>query len=358
MAKHALITGVTGQDGAYLASFLLKKGYKVFGTFRRVSTPNFWRLQYLNIFDKINLIPADLNDMSSIVEAIEIAQPHELYNLAAQSYVGTAFEVPIATTQVDAVGVIMLLEAIRNINKEIKFYQASTSEMYGRTGLANGLGKLAERPLNENSTFAPMSPYAAAKLYSYWVTKVYRIGYKLFSCQGILFNHESPLRGLEFVTRKTSNIVAKISLGLEKELGIGNLRAVRDWGYAPEYVEAMWKMMQQDEPDDFVIATNEFHSVYALIKTAFEEVGLNSIKYLRHEKRYDRPVDTNALRGDFSKAKERLGWEPKTKFEELIKIMVNADIKRWQDLLDGKIFPWDAPNYPTEAKIITRALRD
>ncbi len=358
MVKKALITGVTGQDGAYLSKLLIDKGYKVYGTFRRLSSPNFWRLQHLGIMDKVNLIPCDLSDMSSIMEAISISDPDEVYNLAAQSFVAAAFEEPITTTQVDGIAVVMFLEAIRILDKDIRFYQASTSEMFGQQGLAGGIGALSKNSLNEDSRFKPTSPYAAAKLYGYWTTKIYRKAYKIFACQGILFNHESPLRGLEFVTRKITNGVAKISLGLESEITLGNVKSVRDWGYAPEYVEAMWRMMQYDEPDDFVVATNRFHSVLGFAIAAFDEAGLNWRKYVNKDKRFLRPIDTNALQGDYSKAKKELGWEPKTSFEQLVKIMVKEDIRRWQRVIDGERFPWDAPNYPTEAKIISRILRD
>lgn len=357
MAKKALVTGITGQDGAYLAQFLLKKGYKVYGTFRRLSTPNFWRLQALDIFNRVSLISCDLNDETSIFEAIQISQPDEVYNLAAQSFVAAAFEQPTATTTVDGLAVTRFLEAIRHIDTNIKFYQASTSEMFGQSGMGRGLRGLSVKPLNEKSMFIPTSPYAAAKLYGYWITKIYRQGYKLFASQGILFNHESPLRGLEFVTRKISNGVAKIAVGVEKELFLGNMRSIRDWGYAPEYVEAMWRIMQHDEPDDFVIATNTYHSVLGFASQAFEEAGLNWRKHVKTDKRFLRPIDTNALRGDYSKAKEVLGWEPKTKFDELVRMMVRADTERWQKVLIGERFPWDAPNYPSEVNIITRALK-
>jgi len=354
MAKHVLISGITGQDGAYLAKLLLEKGYKVFGTFRRASTPNFWRLQSLGIFEKINLIPFDMGDMSSIIEAVQISQPKEIYNLAAQSFVAAAFEEPIVTTQVDGIAVVMFLEAIRQLDSDIRFYQASTSEMFGQAGMSDGLRGLANKPLDEKSLFNPTSPYAAAKLYGYWTTKIYRRAYKLFACQGILFNHESPLRGLEFVTRKISNTVAKIALGLETELHLGNMKSVRDWGYAPEYVEGMWRMMQHDHPDDFVLATNKYHSVFGFVSDAFEVAGLN----VKTDKRFLRPIDTNALRGDYSKAEKELGWKPKTDFKELVKIMVKADMDRWEKVVTGERFPWDAPNYPNEAKIISRVLKD
>lgn len=357
MAKHALVTGVTGQDGAYLTKLLLEKGYKVYCTYRRLSTQNFWRMQYLDIFDKVSMIPFDLTDMSSIMEAISISQPQEIYNLASQSFVGAAFDQPIVTTMASGVAVTMFLEAIRNMDKSIKFYQASTSEMFGQGGVAAGLGGLSNTSLSEESLFRPTSPYAAAKLYAYWMTKIYRRGYKLFACQGILFNHESPLRGLDFVTRKISNGVAKIAVGIENELQLGNLKSVRDWGYAPEYVESMWRMMNHDEPDDFVIATGKMHSVLGFVSKAFEVAGLNWRKHVRTDKRFLRPIDTNALRGDYSKAERVLGWKPKTSFDDLVKQMVTADIDRWQRVLNGERFPWDAPNYPNEAKIVTRYLR-
>ena len=348
MVKHALITGVTGQDGAYLAKFLLNKGYEVFGTFRRLSTPNFWRLQYLGIFDKINLIPADLIDAASLAEAIRISEPDEIYHLAAQSFVGASFEQPIGAGEITGLGVTRVLEAIREINPKIKFYQASTSELYG-----NG----DSQPQTEDTPFRPASPYATAKLYGYWITRIYREGYGVFACNGILFNHESPLRGLEFVTRKISNTVAKIALGLTKELRLGNLVAKRDWGYAPDYVESMWLILQQNEPDDYVIATNDTHSVEEFAKKAFEVVDLDWRKYVSTDKRFLRPLDVNYLQGDYSKAKRRLGWEPKVKFDELVEIMVREDLERWKRWQKGEHFPWDAPNYPGEAKILTRALR-
>ena len=349
MTKRALITGITGQDGAYLAKFLLKKGYEVYGTYRRLSSPNFWRLQYLGIFDKINLIPVDLSDTGSILEAIKVAEPDEVYHLAAQSFVGASFETPIATGDISGLAVTRILEVIRQINPEIKFYQASTSELYGNSR--------SEGLLNEDTPFRPASPYAAAKLYGYWITRIYREAYGIFAVNGILFNHESPLRGLEFVTRKISNAVAKIALGLEKELRLGNLDAKRDWGYAPEYVESMWLMLQQDEPDDYVIATGEAHSVREFCEIAFDVVGLDWQEYVKVDKRFMRPLDVNYLCGDYSKAKKKLGWEPRTKFKQLVKIMVKEDLNRWERWLNGEKFPWDAPNYPSEYRILTRALR-
>ncbi len=347
MGKRALITGITGQDGAYLARFLLEKGYEVLGTFRRLSTPNFWRLQYLNIFDKVELIPADLIDSASLTQAIRISEADEVYHLAAQSFVGASFEQPVGAGEITGLGVTRILEAIREINPRIKFYQASTSELYG------GGNTEAQK---EDTLFQPASPYAAAKLYGYWVTKIYREGYGIFACNGILFNHESPLRGLEFVTRKISNAVAKIALGLEKEVRLGNLEAKRDWGYAPEYVESMWLMLQQDEPDDYVIATNEAHSVKEFAQKAFKIVGLDWQEYVKVDERFLRPLDVNFLQGDYSKAKQKLGWESKVKLDQLVEIMVKEDLSRWERWQRGERFPWDAPNYPSENKILSRML--
>lgn len=343
-----MITGTTGQDGSYLAKFLLSKGYKVYGTYRRLSTPNFWRLQYLGIFEKINLIPADLADMSSIVEAIRMSQPEEIYHLAAQSFVGASFEQPLGSGEITGLGVTRVLEAIRQVNPEIKFYQASTSELYGDN---------ADTPQTESTPFHPASPYAAAKLYGYSITRIYREGYRMFGCNGILFNHESPLRGLEFVTRKISNTAAKIFLGLEKELELGNLEAKRDWGYAPEYVESMWLMLQQERSDDYVIATNETHSVGEFVEEAFNILNLDWRGYVKEDKRFLRPLDVSLLQGDYSKAKERLGWEPKVKFQKLVKMMVEEDLERWKRWQNGERFPWDAANYPSEANILTRGPR-
>ncbi len=343
--KRALITGLTGQDGAYLAKFLLEKGYEVYGTYRRLSTPNFWRLQYLGIISKVYLICADLVDSSSVAEAISISEPDEIYNLAAQSFVGASFEQPIATGMVTGLGVPRILEAIRGKHSHIKYYQASSSELYGRYN---------QHPQNEDVPFHPASPYAIAKLYGYWMTRTYREGHGIFACNGILFNHESPLRGLEFVTRKISNALAKISLGLEKNLVLGNIEAERDWGYAPEYVESMWMMLQQPEPDDYVVATNETHSVREFVEKAFSILGLDWHEYVEVSQRLFRPLDVDVLQGDYSKARLRLGWEPKVTFDELIEIMVKEDVDRWQRWQRGEIFPWDALNYPTDANILTK----
>jgi len=348
--KHVLITGVTGQDGVYLAKFLLTKGYEVYGTYRRLSTPNFWRLEYLNIFDKINLIPADLSDTGSLIETIKISEPDEIYHLAAQSFVEASFETPIATSDITGLSVTRILETIRQLCPDVKFYFASTSETFGKSGGSN-------KPMNENDIFHPVSPYAAAKLYGYWITKIYRDGYKIFAVNGILFNHESPLRGLEFVTRKVANEVAKITHGLSKEIRLGNLEAKRDWGYAPEYVESMVLMLQQKEPDDYVVATGEAHSVKELVQKAFDTAGLDWQKYVKVDKRFMRPLDVPSLCGDYSKAKRKLGWNPKTKFNELVELMVKEEVNRWQRWINGERFPWDAPNYPSENRILTRALR-
>lgn len=348
MQKTALITGITGQDGAYLAEFLLKKDYKVFGSFRRLSTPNFWRLQYLGIFDKVHLIPADLIDSASIMNALQISNPDEVYHLAAQSFVGSSFEQPIGVGQITGLGVARILEVIHDINPKIKFYQASTSELYGNV-------KAFSR--DESTPFHPASPYAAAKLYGYWMTKIYREAYGMFACNGILFNHESPLRGLEFVTRKITNMVSKIALGLEKKLRIGNLDAKRDWGYAPEYVESMYLILQQKEPDDFVIATNETHSVEEFVEKAFNIVNLNWKKYVEVDKNFIRPLDVAVLQGDASKAEKKIKWKPKIKFDQLVTLMMKEDLQRWEMWKKGEHFPWDAPSYPNENKIISRTYR-
>jgi len=343
--KRTLITGITGQDGAYLAAFLLEKGYQVFGTYRRVSTPNFWRLQSLNVLDKVTLIPVDMADMSSLLEAVTLSAPHEIYNLAAQSYVGASFDQPLLTTEIDGSGATRILEIIRHLKKDIKFYQASTSELYGT---------LKESPQSETTPFWPNSPYAVAKMLSFHNTRIYREAYGIFACNGILFNHESPLRGMEFVTRKISNAVARIKLGLQEKLVLGNLDTKRDWGYAPEYVEAMWMILQYDKPHDFVVATGEAHSVKEFLDEAFEQVNLDPSDFVKTDSLFMRPKDVDLLCGDSSKIKNEIGWKPKTSFRELVKIMVDADLTRWTDYLDGKQFPWDAPNYPDDIKLQKR----
>lgn len=348
MTRRALVSGLTGQDGSYLAKFLLDKGYEVYGIFRRLSTPNFWRLQHLGIFDRVSLIPADLIDASSLMEAVSISEPDEVYHLAAMSFVGASFEQPIGTSEVTGLGTTRMLEAIRQVNPKIKFYNAGTSELFGNVGV---------EPQSEDTPFKPVSPYGASKLYSYWIARTYREGYGMFACNGILFNHEGILRGLEFVSRKISNAVAKIKLGLDDKLYLGNLDAKRDWGEASDYVRSMWLMLQQDKPDDYVIATNESHSVKEFAERAFAVVGLDWEKYVKTDKRFMRPLDVNYLRGDYSKAERVLGWKPKVKFEQLVEIMVKADLDRWQRWLKGERFAWDAPNYPSEMNILTRVLR-
>jgi len=319
MTKTALITGVTGQDGAYLSKFLLNKGYKVFGTYRRVSTPNFWRLEYLDILSKIELVPFDLLDQSSILEAIKLAKPNEVYNLAAQSFVGASFEQPVATGEITGLGLTRLLDTIRNYDTKIRFYQASSSELYGN---------VAEVPQNEETPFRPKSPYAVAKLYAHWITLNYREAYNLFAVCGILFNHESPLRGVEFVTRKITYTIALIKHGLADKLVLGNLEAKRDWGYAEDYVEAMWLMLQQDSPQDYVIATGKTYSVKEFVKQAFEYAGLDYKNYLEVSDKFLRPSEVDLLLGDPSKSVKDLGWNPqKTSLETLIRMMVDSDMK-------------------------------
>jgi GDPmannose 4,6-dehydratase len=339
---NALITGITGQDGAYLAKLLIDKGYKVFGLYRRTSSPNMWRLLNLGIIDKVYLIPGDMTDMASITNAIVQSEPDEIYNLAAQSFVGTSFEQPLVTAHVDGIGVVMLLEAVKQIDVSTKIYHASTSELFG-----NGKSDINDTPLNESSLFWPVSPYAASKLYAYHQVRIYREAYGMFASNGILFNHESPFRGLEFVTRKISNAVARIKLGLQKTIQLGNIDAQRDWGYAPEYVEAMWLMMQQDNPDDLVIATGEMHTVKEFLHLACEYLNVDVDKALKQDKKFIRPIDVNRLIGDASKAKRTLRWKPKVTFRELVKIMVEKDFERWEGHLNGKIFPWDAINDPS-----------
>ena len=350
MEKRALITGVTGQDGAYLARFLLNKGYEVYGTFRRSSTPNYWRLCALNIFDQVRLLPADMADMASLLEAVTVSKPDEIYNLAAQSFVSASFEKPLLTTDVDGLGSTRLLEVIRLLNREIRYYQASSSEIYGNVASGGTF-------IKEDTAKHPASPYAAAKLYSYHVAIIYRQAYGLFATNGVLFNHESPLRGLEFVTRKVTNAVAQIKLGLRKSLPLGNLDACRDWGYAEEYVQAMWQILQADEPDDFVVATGEAHSVRELVQLAFSTVDLDWEEYVKVDQRLLRPVDVSYLLGDASKVRKRLGWKPSTGFRELVKTMVHADLDRWARYIRGDVFPWDAPNYPDDLGIINRVGR-
>ena len=317
MAKRALITGITGQDGSYLAELLLDKSYEVHGMVRRASTENFERIQHLT--DKVTLVQADLLDTSSLVEALEEAQPEEVYNLGAQSFVPTSWRQPVLTAEFTAVGVTRILEAIRRVNPDIRFYQASSSEMFG---------KVREVPQSETTPFYPRSPYGVAKAYGHFITVNYRESYGLFAVSGILFNHESPRRGLEFVTRKISDGVARIKLGLSDELRLGNLDAKRDWGFAGDYVEAMWRMLQADEPDDYVIATGEEHSVQECVDLAFAHAGLDPKQYVKTDPKFLRPAEVDHLVGDASKARQELGWEPRVSFKELAEMMVDADLER------------------------------
>jgi GDPmannose 4,6-dehydratase len=319
--KRALITGITGQDGAYLAKFLVGKGYKVYGGYRRSSTRNFWRLHYLDVKKDIELIPLDLLDQTSIMSAIKYAEPDEIYNLAAQSFVGASFDEAIATGEISGLGVTRMLDSIRLLNPKIRFYQASTSEMFGN----------APQPQSELTPFEPASPYAAAKLYAHWVTKNYREGYNLFACSGILFNHESPIRGIEFVTKKVTDGSARIKMGYTQELILGNLDARRDWGFAGDYVEAMWLMLQQSTPDDYVIATGVSHSIREFCEEAFALHGLDYTKHVKTDKQFFRPVDVHYLLGDPTKAERVLGWKAKTSFKDLVKMMVEADHSKYQN---------------------------
>ncbi len=315
--KTALITGITGQDGSYLAEFLLEKGYKVFGMVRRSSTENFQRIEHIR--NKIELRQADLLDQLSIIEILEEAQPDEIYNLAAMSFVPTSWLQPTLTAEFTAVGVTKMLEAIKLVNKKMKFYQASSSEMFG---------KVREVPQTEKTPFYPRSPYGVAKVYGHFITVNYRESYDMYAASGILFNHESPRRGLEFVTRKISNAVAEIKLGLSKELRLGNLEAARDWGFAGDYIQAMWMMLQQDEPQDYVIATGVMHTVSDYVKLAFEHVGLDWEKYVVVDEKFFRKAEVHQLLGDASLAKRVLGWQPETSFEDLVSMMVDYDLKR------------------------------
>ena len=348
MTKRALITGITGQDGAYLSKFLLDKGYEVFGLYRRTSSPNFWRLQAVGSYGMVQLIPGDVTDMASLLEALTISRPHELYNLAAQSFVGASFEKPLLTGDVDGLTCTRILEAVRRISPETRFYQASTSEIFGNV-------PLHEFPIKEETVKRPLSPYAAAKLHSHNIVNIYREAYQLYAANGILFNHESPLRGLEFVTRKITNAVARIALGLQNELVLGNLDAKRDWGFAGEYVDAMWRILQQDEPDDYVVATGKAFSVKDFLRGAFDSQNMNWEDYVVSEHSLFRPIDVNQLVGDASKAKKELKWKSHTDFQGLVTMMVDADITRWRDHINGVSFPWDAPNYPNEDHIIRRS---
>lgn len=315
MTKRALITGITGQDGSYLAELLLEKGYEVFGLVRRSSTERFERISH--IMSRVRIVSGDLLDQNSLQEAIRVARPEEVYNLAAQSYVPASWSQPLLTGEITALGVARLLEAVRNSGMPIRFYQASTSELFG---------KVREVPQTERTSFYPRSPYGVSKAYGHWITVNYRESYGMFACSGILFNHESPRRGLEFVTRKVTNAAARIKLGKQKELRIGNLDAQRDWGHARDYVRAIWMMLQQPAPEDYVIATGKTRTVRNLVETAFRCVGLDYEKHIVVDPEFYRPAEVDLLLGDPEKAKRKLGWEPTIGFEEMIEEMVQADL--------------------------------
>ncbi|NTW01323.1 MAG: GDP-mannose 4,6-dehydratase [Oscillochloris sp.] len=316
MKKRALITGITGQDGSYLAEFLLHQGYEVIGMVRRTSTVNFERIKHFQ--DRITLVTGDLLDEISLINMLRDHRPNEVYNLAAQSFVQTSWPQPVFTGETTALGVTRMLDAVRLVDPDIRFYQASSSEMFG---------KVVEVPQRETTPFYPRSPYGVAKVYGHWITINYRESYNMFACSGILFNHESPRRGLEFVTRKISHGVARIKLGLDEELRLGNLDARRDWGFAGDYIEAMWMMLQQNQPDDYVIATGETHSVREFCELAFGHVGLSYNDYVVLDERFMRPAEVDLLIGDPAKAREALGWKPKTSFPELVRAMVDADMQ-------------------------------
>ncbi|MEM7166229.1 MAG: GDP-mannose 4,6-dehydratase [Planctomycetota bacterium] len=316
MKRRALITGVTGQDGSYLAEHLLDRDYEVFGMIRRASVERFERIDHLR--DRIHIVHGDLLDQLSLVNIMKETEPHEVYNLAAQSFVPTSWKEPVLTADYTAVGVTRMLEAIRCVDPAIRFYQASSSEMFG---------KVQEVPQRESTPFYPRSPYGVAKTFGHWITVNYRESYDMYACSGILFNHESPRRGHEFVTRKVTDGVARIKMGLAKELRLGNLEAKRDWGFAGDYVDAMWRMLQQDAPRDYVVATGSTHSVRDMVQIAFQHVGLDWEQFVTIDPRFVRPAEVDLLVGDPSRARDELGWEPKTTFEELIRCMVDSDLR-------------------------------
>lgn len=328
--KRALVTGVTGQDGSYLAEFLLKKGYKVYALRRRTSSPIYVNVE--EIKDQLEWIDGDLTDLASLIRAIQESDPDEIYNLAAMSFVGTSWKQPLATGQMTGLGVANMLEAIRLIKPSARFYQASTSEMFG---------KVLETPQRETTPFYPRSPYSAAKLYGHWMTINYRESFGLYACSGILFNHESPRRGVEFVTRKITNAVARIKLGLQDDLHLGNLDSKRDWGFAGDYIKAMWLMLQQEKPDDYVISTGETHSVREFVETAFAYVGLNWKDYVVQDPRFMRPAEVDLLLGDCSKAEQKLGWHKDVDFPTLVHMMVDHDLavqKKEVPIIEAKKF--------------------
>ena len=333
MAKRALITGVGGQDGAYLSRLLLEKGYEVFGLDLSASEQACWRLRYFGIYDKVNLIEADMADGQALLAAVRRSGPGEIYNLAAHSAPGTSFQRPVECGDVTGLGLARLLEAARQASPQARIFQASTRDLFGP-----GDGGA----YNEEQPFRPSNPYAAAKLYAHWMAKIYRESYGMYICNGIMFNHESPLRGMEFVTRKITDAAAGISLGREGRLTLGNTAARIDWGYAPEYMQAAWLMLQQDAPDDYVIATGEAHSVEEFARRAFEIVGLDWGSYVDVDEALLRPSDIVLQQGDYSKAQAKLGWRPQVKCGRLVEIMVEQDLARWRRRLKGEQFPWDA----------------
>lgn len=326
--KSALITGITGQDGSYLAELLLQKGYKVYGLRRRTSTPNYENVEHIR--KEIEWISGDLTDLASLLQAVQTSLPDEVYNLAAQSFVETSWPQPLLTGQITALGVTNMLEAVRMARPFAKFYQASSSEMFG---------KVVETPQTERTPFYPRSPYGVSKAYGHWITVNYRESFDLFASSGILFNHESPRRGVEFVSRKVTDAVARIKLGMQNELRMGNLDAKRDWGFAGDFVKAMWLMLQQDTPDDYVISTGELHTVRELLEVAFSYVGLNYMDYVVMDPKFIRPAEVDLLLGDCSKAKENLGWRQEVSFKKMIQMMVEADMKRVEWELKTKLIP-------------------
>ena len=335
--KKALITGITGQDGAYMANLLLNAGYDVYGTYRRISSPNFWRLSSLGIEKRVKFLPCDVSDSGSVYAVIERVAPDVVYHLAAQSYVFVSFDSPISTFYNNGLATLNFLEALRRKNlRDTYFYNAATSEMFGNN---------TDELLNERSSLIPESPYACSKVYSFHMTRIYREAYGLKAFNGILFNHESELRGLEFVTRKISNEVARIFLGISKELRIGNILSERDWGYAPEYVQAMKMIMDSDNPTDYVVATGESHSVKEFLEIAFSYVGLDWTKFTKVNEDFVRKHDVYKLRGDYSKIRDELGWRPKMNFRQLVGVMVKSDVERWTNILRGKMIPTDALFY-------------
>ena len=319
--KKALITGITGQDGAYLSKLLLDKGYEVYGLLARRSSPTIWRLEYLGVLDKVRLLEGDLTDIASITRALITSEPDEVYNLGAQSFVATSWEQPLLTAGATGLGALHILEALRQVRPHARFYQASTSEMFG---------KIQEPMQSEKTPFYPRSPYGVSKLFAHWMTINYRESFNIFGCSGILFNHESPLRGIEFVTRKVTDAVARIKLGVQDKLALGNIDAKRDWGFSGDYVEAMWLMLQQDAPDDYVVATGRTTTVRNMCRIAFAHVGLDYEKYVVVDPKFYRPAEVEVLLGNPAKAKAKLGWEARTSLEALITMMVDADVARVQ----------------------------